>query len=95
MHIANVLTQQQFQRMLFHSGYTPEDSNYVVTVGTLGGLLGLLLLVVVVAVIVGTCTGLCVRHRRQSKATREDMWGMKPNHVVLIQLLYIPLLYKL
>ena len=43
MHIVNILThdQQQFQRVLFHPGCPPEDSNYVVTVGTLGGLLAL------------------------------------------------------
>ena len=70
MHTINILTQQQFQRVLFHSGCTAEDSNYVVIVGTLGGLLGLLLLIMVVAVVLGTCIWLCIRHKMQKlKAT--------------------------
>ena len=71
----------------FHPGGTRADSINTVTVSTVGGLLGLLLLVVVVAVIIGTCTGLCVRRRRRSKAISKGMRGLKPNHVVLVELL--------
>ena len=75
---------------MFHPAGTLADSINTVTVGTLGGLLGLLLLVVVVAVIVGTCTGLCVHHRRQSKATSEGMWpGFETMPTSTINALYV------